>query len=101
MDVPFGVNLYAQDSWHEDGGIIGTREGLLALQAAIERALKGGNYAEVVFAGDGEGYTLNVACVDAATMERLPNPYMWEAARDRRYIRWLGGGNWQIGEDAE
>ena len=101
MITPFGVNLYSQEFWHGEGGIIGTREGLWALRVLIDAAMERGHVGMQVFAGDGEGYELCVACVDEATMCRLPTGYTWEPARDSKWVHWLSDGKWEIGEDSD
>ena len=58
------LHVYSQFMYHDDANIRATRAGLLELRAAIDRALeKGAGYAEVM-TSDGEGFTLNVQCVN-------------------------------------
>lgn len=61
------LNIYAQDSEHTDARIVGNREGLMALQMAIVRALvePGAQVdphpdQEPLFASDGEGFEVIV-----------------------------------------
>ncbi len=56
------LNIHSQETWHTDGRIVGNREGLLALRAAVDQALSvaGGRGTVDVFATDGEGYTVFV-----------------------------------------
>jgi len=57
------LHLYAQTNWHDPAFIVGNRPALLALKAAIERALsdeEGMGKADA-FTADGEGYSLYVA----------------------------------------
>ena len=69
------VNIYGQPSHHIEAKIVGTRDGLLALQETIKTALEKGNAVcgsectaeETVFASDGEGYKIIVECDELDT----------------------------------
>ena len=75
------VHLHAASFWHDDAWIVGNREGLEQLRAAIDRALdKGGTHASA-FVNDGEGFTCFVALESDADMNRLNVPYTDEVAR--------------------
>lgn len=75
------LHVYGQDHEHEDVFVVGNTEGLQALRDAIDRALaKQDNVdADLVFAGDGEGYMVfaivNNAEWDEARWQKLALPY--------------------------
>ena len=63
------LNIYGQPYWHADARIIGNREGLIELRRAIDRAVSGLpvpgiSATKLLFASDGEGYTVTVECHD-------------------------------------
>lgn len=71
------LHLYAQSQWHDEAHIVGTRRGLEALRDAINAALSDdhGHYAAEAFTTDGEGYSVEVACVPYGEMDRMQLPY--------------------------
>jgi len=70
------LHLYAQDHWHDEGWVVGTRPGLEALQTAISQALQQGTGKVEVTVNDGEGYDLCVILLDEAdNPDRLTLPY--------------------------
>lgn len=85
---PIGyLHIFAQHSWHDEARIIGTRAGLEYLAAAVAKALK---YREgtsaTVFTNDGEGYNVEVACVDDVG-DDVPTPYTMRIA-DEEAAHW-------------
>lgn len=81
------LHIFGQFTYHDEAEIVGTRLGLEALSKAILKALK---YREAssdpVFVNDGEGYTVEVKCVDDAG--GLPVPYQFlQANADLEYWR--------------
>lgn len=72
------LHLYAQCTNHDDAHIVGTRTGLMLLRDAIDRALAHGSSGEArgVFASDGEGYDVRVACAQEHAMDMLRRPYI-------------------------
>jgi hypothetical protein len=75
------LHLYAQPDWHADARILGTREALMGLRAAIDRALSDGEAALGAFAGDGEGYTVTIGVVSRAGVQNAPVPYTADYAK--------------------
>ncbi len=83
MELPL-LHVYAQAFWHEESVIVGNREGLAALQSAIDRALQpgadwNGEQSEVLTA-DGEGYNVRVRRLDDEVIDKLILPYTDEDA---------------------
>ena len=74
--------IYAQPAWHDDAIILGDREGLAALRAAIDAALATGYGTADTFVQDGEGYTLHVAMGSYTELEPVCTPYMDDYAGD-------------------
>ena len=58
------VNIYGQESPHEDAKIVGNKAGLTQLKTIIEHALAEGRSIAEVTTSDGEGYDLQVQCHD-------------------------------------
>ena len=74
---PIGyLHLLAQYCEHAEARVVGTRIGLEALAKAVQHALK---YREAesapVFVNDGEGYTVQVQCVEDGKVDELERPY--------------------------
>ena len=93
MNDPALLHLYPGSSYHNDGYIVGNREGLLALRDAINRALderlattqimpkaSGRN----IFVKDGEGYEVQILLNDSPWQseewQKLAVPYTSEDA---------------------
>jgi len=76
MNSPL-LHVFSQSFEHDDAAVVGTREALLALKAGIERALADERGVAMVDArvNDGEGFFLNVYCVDDRTMRFVGVPY--------------------------
>lgn len=75
------LHCYAQSHWHTEAYISGGRDALLALRAAIDRALLHAGVAECdVFTSDREGYTLYVVAMSDDDAERQVVPYTDESA---------------------
>lgn len=74
-DYAWWLNLHSQEAWHDEGRIAGSRAGLLALRKAIGRALAEGKAVVLVYASDGEGYTLTV---ELAEPTDEPTYLSWE-----------------------
>jgi hypothetical protein len=72
------VNIYPQFTYHHDGRIIGTREGLIQLRHALDSTIETGQPRQaLVFSSDGEGYVIEVECLDEAEMGKC-TPYYVE-----------------------
>jgi hypothetical protein len=69
------IHQYAQDSWHDESLIYATRDGLLALRAAIDQALETGHGFTSASAHDGEGYYALVVCANEADFDKAQSPY--------------------------
>lgn len=82
------LHLYPQPWFHEDAVIVGNRDGLLALQEAIDQALATGKASVTVEPSDGEGNDLLVLLLDADWQspgwQNLRLPYTDEIASDKR-----------------
>lgn len=82
------VHVLPQTIWHSPACIVGNREGLEALRAAIDDALTNERAKAVVFADDGEGYRITV--VRRHDMSDVPFGYTDEIASGRRECpQWL------------
>ena len=83
------LHILPQQFWHEPAFVVGDCEGLLILKNAIERALADGEaFSDCVFATDGEGYNIAIACRE--NMDDVPLGYVGEYAEDKReYPDWL------------
>ncbi len=70
------LHIHAQSHEHSQATIIGTREALIAMRDAIDRALadKNGEAEMKAMVGDGEGYGVYFHCVPRRAMldGRLP-----------------------------
>ena len=60
------LHIRAQRRWHDDAGLMGSRQGLLRLRAAIDDALASGLGFALVTTFDDEGYVVAVFRNDAA-----------------------------------
>jgi hypothetical protein len=74
------LNIYGQEFYHTDAFIVGTKEALSALRAALNKALDDDDDSVPVanlqiFASDGEGYSINIICASDEDMEKLELPY--------------------------
>lgn len=80
------VHIYPQVAWHDDVYIIANEEGLLALQTAIDKALKKGKSVARVFTADGEGYGVKVLLHSAGwpseEWKTLALPYTADYTKD-------------------
>ncbi len=75
------VHIYGQQNWHDAAVILGDREGLEKLRAAVDAALAGDIGHAEVFVNDGEGYPLLVGMVEK-TADSLAVPYTDECAQE-------------------
>ncbi|MGB9805001.1 hypothetical protein [Desulfofundulus sp.] len=83
------LHVYGQRAWHDDVYIVGNRQGLETLLAAVKQALKEsrGETDSDVFTADGEGYSVIVLRQDGSWPEgwaRVALPYWGDHARDER-----------------
>ncbi len=70
------LHIYAQEVWHEDAHIAGTRDALESLRDAIDRALTTNNPGKAeAFCCDGEGYTVHIVLVSDEQAAAMPVPY--------------------------
>ena len=76
------LHVFAQLFQHDDCNIVGDRDGLERLRAAIDQALAGGQGECGTFVNDGEGYAVRVKLADEATMDTLAVPYTDENAKE-------------------
>lgn len=82
------VHLWAGASFHEDGYIVGNKEGLEALRRAIDYALVNSD-CDVsisktfdIFTSDGEGYDLHV--IVTKDTDKIALPYTEDFAEEHR-----------------
>jgi len=75
------LHIYAQEIWHDEAYIAGTREDLKMLRMAIDRALTDGRGQMQALVCDGEGYTIHVVLVSEEQADAMPVPYTDEVAR--------------------
>lgn len=75
------LHIYAQEIWHDEAYIAGTREDLEMLRMAIDRALTEGRGQMQTFACDGEGYIVHVVVATEDQADAMPVPYTNECAR--------------------
>ena len=75
------LHIYAQEIWHDEAYIAGTREDLEMLRMAIDRALTDGRGQMQAFVCDGEGYTVHVVTMTEDQADAMPVPYTDEMAR--------------------
>ena len=68
------LHIYEQECEHNSAQIIGTRNALEALHAAIGEALRDGCGEAEFFATDGEGYSVFVVRAADAQIRTLPVP---------------------------
>lgn len=69
------LHVYAPVTWHDEAGIVGTRDALVALRAAIDDALANRRSTFETFVANGEGYDLHVVCVEPEDLDRIEYPY--------------------------
>ena len=79
------LHIYAQEIWHDEAYIAGTRDALHALRDAIDRALNHNapTVAEA-FCCDGEGYRIHVVPATEEQADAMPVPYTDECARAQK-----------------
>lgn len=94
LQDPAFLHIYAQKEWHDDVYIIGNQKGLETLCRVIKTALEKGMANSdddkmsdgMVFAGDGEGYSIKVIRYRSNDdWPRLAVPYVDEVARENRW----------------
>ena len=82
------LHMHGQPSWHTEAYVLGNRDGLLALRAAIDAALGQGEGVADVMVADGEGYSLFAMLEDAPwdspAWERVAVPYTASDAAENR-----------------
>lgn len=87
MTIAGVAHIYAQGHWHDEAYIVADRDALLALRAAIDKALTEGHGATTLTPTDGEGYDLHIVRVDAdwqsPEWQDLAMPYTDEVAGGR------------------
>lgn len=79
FDALLWLHIYPQSHAHAPAEIRGTREALLALRDAIDRAMAhpNGEAEFQAFAKDGEGYGVEVRRVPRDALHRSRLPYRW------------------------
>jgi hypothetical protein len=87
------LHIRAERSWHDDAYLIGNREALMQLRAAIDEALSQGvgfafvmtsdneRYTTAVFLNDAPAYTDELACQEAPLCRLLPSASALGTAR--------------------
>lgn len=85
------AHTYAQLMWHTEAVTVANRAALLAMRAAIDRALSEGVGSASLSVTDGEGYDHLFVCNDRGwehpSWIALQTPYTHEAAGDHRTDR--------------
>lgn len=83
------LHVYAQYMWHSPATIRGTKAGLEALRAAIDRALAGDEGRASVMATDGEGYDVMISMVNLVSAVGTPEYLIHseDSARQREHDR--------------
>jgi hypothetical protein len=88
------LHIIAQGFSHDPAWVIGTKEALIGLQAAIGRTLDGGEVqACQTFSADGEGFHIMVASVTEKQMEAVPFGYTEGASFGlvtKPWTEWMG-----------
>lgn len=78
------LHIYAQEIWHDEAYIAGTRESLEMLRDTINGALAEGCGQMQDFTCDGEGYWVRVALLSGGDAEAMPVPYTDDIAQDKQ-----------------
>lgn len=88
MSDPALVHIYGQSVPNDSVHVVGNREGLLLLKAAIEAALLGGQHEVEVYVNDGEGFNIRAIMMDssweAEKWTNLSVPYSDSSAMEQR-----------------
>ena len=89
MDNEFPiVHVHGPGFWHNDAYIVGNRQGLEDMKAAIDQALSKGESQAVEYVCDGEGYDLYIQLIDKPRdCEEWKNaalPYTSQDASEKR-----------------
>jgi hypothetical protein len=69
------LHVYGQEHPHDDVFIVGSKEALLSLRGAIDRAISDGEASDSAMTGDGEGYVVLVVQVRPEALETAAMPY--------------------------
>lgn len=79
------LHLYAQEWWHDDARIAGTKDALILLRDALNEAIENGaSICEDVFTSDGEGYDVHIIEVSKEQTTHMAVPYAGDDAKERR-----------------
>lgn len=71
------LHVYAQNAWHDDVQIEGTRSALMNLRAALDECLaKGLDSHAAAITSDGEGYSIVVSIRTVEALDKQPLPYI-------------------------
>ena len=92
------LHLYAQETYHQEAFIVGTRPGLEALKRAIDKALMEGQGDEEVFVSDGEGYSVVVLLKEEeeeAFWDKVAVPYTVDYAAPKDPTAIWPGAIWK------
>lgn len=85
-EIPL-MHIWSQHAWHDESYIVANREGLLAIRAAIDRALITDEVAFAeTFVADGEGYHTFVIPQTVGGWQEFSKqavPYIDDMAKDR------------------
>lgn len=79
------LHIYAQEEYHGDAQIVGTRDALIRLRETIDTVLQTTSEHYKVtctaqfFANDGDGYEVTVACFPDFMIKSLMIPYSGQA----------------------
>ena len=81
------LHIYSQSAHHDDACIVGNKESLQRLKAAIEQALEDGAGSCSSFVNDGEGFTTII--INAQIDDSVAVPYVFDyAAEQRKDAKW-------------
>ena len=90
------LHLYAQETYHQEAFIVGTRPGLEALKRAIDKAFMEGQGEAEVSVSDGEGYTVVILLKeDGAFWDKAAVPYTVDYAAPKDPTAIWPGAIWK------
>lgn len=85
MNNPTYLHIWGQYKWHDPIIMIATKETLRRLKMAIEEAIeKGESKIQTLYTGDGEKFSLFIACKED-NWDNRALPYSDEIAREQNH----------------